>query len=90
TGPLGRALTEEILQLDRGVATSDMHYIEGPDNKIYDPLPISFGAILDDILNKNDIQIAMACGDPDSARWTGTGVCSKGNTKNDGTNANPA
>ena len=90
TGPLGRALTEEILVLNRNKADSNMHYIEGPDNKIYDPLPLSFGAALDDTLNKNDIQIALACGDPDSARWTATGVSSKGDTKNDGTNANPS
>lgn len=90
TGPLGRALTEEILVLNRNKTDSNMHYIEGSDNKIYDPLPISFSAALDDTLNKNDIQIALACGDPDSARWTATGTSSKGDTKNDGTNANPA
>jgi len=89
-GPLGRTKTEEILVLNRMRMDANAHYIEGPDSPIYDPLPTSFSAALDDTLNKNDIQIALACGDPDSANWTATGTSSKGDTKNDGTNANPS
>lgn len=90
SGPLGRPKTEEILVLNRGCSDANAHYIEGADGRIYEPQEISFSCLLDDVVNKDDIMVALACGDPDSARWTATGVTSKGTTKNDGTNFNPA
>jgi len=89
SGPLGRSKTEEILVLNRGNSDSNAHYIEGNDDKIFEPVDISFFCLLDDAVNKDDIFVALACGDPDSSRWTATGVTSKGTTKNDGTNLNP-
>ena len=90
SGPLGRPKTEEILILNRGRSDTNAHYIEGADGRIYEPQEISFSCLLDDVVNKVAIMVALACGDPDCARWTATGVTSKGTTKNDGTNANPA
>jgi hypothetical protein len=90
TGPIGRPRQEEILALNRGKADSNMHYIKGPDSPLYEPLPISFSLALDDTVNKNDIQPALACGNPGSTYWTATGTTAKGTTKNDGTNNNPA
>jgi hypothetical protein len=89
SGPLGRQKTEELLVLNRGRMDSNAHYIEGNDEKIFEPLEIAFSCLLDDAVNKDDIFIALECGDPDSARWTATGVTTKGTTKNDGTNLNP-
>ena len=63
---------------------------KGPDNLIYEPLPITFSALFDDTVNKDDILEAIECGNPSSSRWTSTGTTSKGTTQNDGSNDNPA
>jgi len=90
TGPLDRPRTEELLVMNRGRYTSDAHYIEGPDARIYEGIPISFSCVIDDTINRERLLAALACGNPnDSAYWTATGVTTKGNTKNDGSNANP-
>jgi len=90
SGPLGRPKTEETLVLDRKKISARMHYIAGPQDKIYAPLEISFSALIDDTYNKDDIEQALQCGNPGSTFWTATGVTAKGTTKNDGSNANPA
>ncbi|MBN2568129.1 MAG: hypothetical protein JXB42_01730 [Deltaproteobacteria bacterium] len=90
-GPIGRPKTEEKLVLNRGNMDANAHYIEGSDEKIHEPLEIGFSCLLDDSANKDYIFTALACGNPDdSARWTAAGESSKGTTKNDGTNYNPA
>ena len=89
SGPIGRALTDERLILDRQKAGSRMHFIEQADNKLYEPLPVSFAALLDTTYNKDDLEIALQCGNPGSARWTAAGTSSKGDTQNDGSNSNP-
>ncbi len=43
-GPLGRKRPEEKLILDKGKATANAHYIAGPDDPIFEPLPFSFTA----------------------------------------------
>lgn len=48
SGPAGAPLTEEILVLDRGNMTADAHYIEGPDDKLMEPVPVTFSAIITD------------------------------------------
>jgi hypothetical protein len=89
SGPLGRPLTEEILVLNRAKMDSNAHFIEGPDNRLYDPLPISFSALLDDTVNRLALRLALTCDNPSSTYWTATGTSTKGDSKNDGTNANP-
>lgn len=90
SAPMGRSKTEEMLVLDRMRAGSRMHYIQGPDGRIYEPLPLSFSCMLDDTYNKDDIIEALNCGNPGSTYWTGTGVTAKATTRNDGSNDNPA
>lgn len=90
SGPIGRKRTEEQLVLDRQSMSSRAHYIEGSDDPLYEPMEVAYGAMIDSTYNKDDIMVAHECGDPDSARWTATGVSSKGSTMNDGSNANPA
>lgn len=89
-GPLGRPKVDEVLVLDRGNMDSKAHYIEGGDIKIYNPLEISWSCILDDVYNKDDILTALECGTLSTSRWDSIGVTSKGTTKNDGSNYNPA
>jgi hypothetical protein len=48
SGPAGAPLTEEILVLDRGNMTSDAHYIEGTDEKLMEPVSVTFSAIITD------------------------------------------
>ena len=89
-GPIGRPRPAEKLVLNRGRTDANMHYVKDPDSGIYEPLPISFSCAMDDTLNKNDIQLALICSDPDSSYWTATGTTAKGTTQNDGSNNNPA
>ena len=89
SGVVGRPKTEEVLVLNRQKMDSNAHYIEGSDDVIYDPVEISFSCLIDDSVNKDKIFEALQCGNPDSAYWAGTGVSSKGDTKNDGVNYNP-
>jgi len=54
SGPLGQAKTEEILVLDRNKMSADAHYIEGGDDKIMEPFPLTLSAFVVD--NKEDTQ----------------------------------
>jgi len=90
SGPLGRPKTEEQLVLNRGTVDAYAHYIEGPHGPMYEPMEISFSCLLDTTANKDKILKALECANPGADRWTSTGVTSKGTTKNDGTNYNPA
>jgi hypothetical protein len=89
SGPIGRKLQEEILVLDRNTMSGLGHYIKGPGDLLYEPVPISFSCMIDDIYNKDAIMKALACGNPGSTYWTNTGISSKGTTKNDGSSENP-
>ena len=90
SGPMGRPKVDEILVLDRGKQGAKSHYIESADGKIYVPQEISFSCYIDDVYNKADILTALACGSLSTSRWDAIGVTSKGTTKNDGSNYNPA
>jgi len=90
SGPMGRPKVDEVLVLDRGKQGAKSHYIEAADGKIYVPQEISFSCFIDDVYNKSDILLALACGTLSTSRWDSIGVTSKGTTKNDGTNFNPA
>lgn len=89
SGPIGRAKTEEILILNRNKMDAKGHYIEGGDDRIYEAVPVTFSAFLDDTYNRTRLFAALSCANPGADRWTATGTTTKGNTKNDGTNFNP-
>lgn len=89
SGPLQRPLTEESLVLNRNKMGSLAHYIEDADNSIHDPLELSFTCFMDSAIQDQVVQ-ALTCGDPNITGWTGTGVSTKGFSKNDGLNYNPA
>lgn len=90
TGPAGRKRTEEQLKMDRGKMSSVACYIEGDDMPIYEPVVLEFSCLIDDAHNREYILEALKCGTPGSSAWPAAGESSKGDTKNDGTNANPA
>ena len=46
TGPFSTPRSEEILKLNRGTADGDAHYIEGPDDKIFEAQQLTFSAML--------------------------------------------
>jgi hypothetical protein len=90
SGPIGRARTEEILKLDRGRVTADAHYIEGPDDKIMEPLTISFGALLTDLVVTDYLLDWMEILNGATATINGHTITStKEDTQNDGANNNP-
>lgn len=95
-GPIGRALTNEMMVLHRGKTDANMHYIEESDDTIFEPLAITFSCKIDDATNYDNIFDALDCANPNvndptnSGYWVGTGTTTKGSTKNDGTNDNPA
>ncbi len=51
TGPTSRPRTEETLRMNRGTFDTVAHYIEGPEDPRYEPIPISFSARLADTVN---------------------------------------
>ena len=48
SAPSGIPVTEEVLVLDRGTMSADAHYIEGGDDKVMEPVEISFSALVED------------------------------------------
>lgn len=99
SGPLGQAKTEEMLVLDRGVMTADAHYIEGPDTKFMEPVPVTFSALVVDktqciylldwieqMNNGDGSSPPQSSGQVNSNTLTST----KEDTQRDGANNNPA
>ena len=89
-GPIGRPLTEEQLMLNRGRMDSYACYNEGSDMRVHEPLPISFSCTIEDTTMKDYVMDALQCGTPGNTNWLNLGITTKGDTKNDGSNANPA
>jgi len=99
SGPLGQAKTEEILVLDRNNMTGDAHYIEGGDDRIMEPFPITFSAFVVDKTQCKyllDWLEQMSNGDSASPVQSSSTVNSKTltstkeDTQRDGSNNNPA
>jgi hypothetical protein len=93
SGPLGIPKTEEILVLNRGNADADAHYIEGNDDKIMEPFPITFSAFVVDKTQCKyllDWLEAMEDGGGSPAVNSNTLVTTKEDTQRDGSNNSPA
>ena len=52
SGPIGTPRNEEKLVLNRGVAGTGMHYVKGDDYKVMEPVPVSFGYFLQDVVQQ--------------------------------------
>jgi len=89
-GPIGRPLAGEILILNRAKMDSAAHYLKGPDDVIYRPLPLSLSCLIDDTYNHDNVFLALECGNVNYGTWNASGTSTKGDTQNDGSNDNPA
>ena len=72
TGPLGRGRPDENLNLDRGNLTTAAFYHQGPDDPILEPLDLSFSALIDEAVNRQDLLDALQCGTVGGDSWTTT------------------
>jgi len=92
SGPIGTPKTEEILVLNRGVMDSLAHYIEGPEDKLMEPLEVSLKVILrDDQQTVNLLNWLAAMNDALATQVNvHTLVSTKSDTQRDGANNNPA
>jgi hypothetical protein len=90
--PIGTPLQEEILVLDRGVMSADAHYIKGPDDKLMEPVPISFGVWVRDDTQFGYLQDWLEAGQNAGATTvnSNTVTTTKQDTQRDGANNNPA
>ena len=92
SGPLGQPRTEEQLVLDRGNMNANAHYIEGPDDKLMESVPVSFSVLIRDDQQTINILNWLA------GMWDGgttqvnvhTLVTTKEDTQRDGATNNPA
>lgn len=87
TFPLGQAKTEEELILQRNTMSSDAHYIEGGDDVVMEPLPLTFSFFLEDTTITTYLLAWLEMGGTVNGN---TVVTTKEDTKRDGSNNNPA
>ncbi len=93
SGPLGVPKTEEILKLNVGNSDADGHYIEGPDDKIFEPGQVSLSFMITSKAQSDfllDWLDAMNYIGSTATVNSHTLVTTKGTTNRDGTNASPA
>jgi hypothetical protein len=92
SGPIATPMTEEILVLNRGLADSHMHYIEGPDDAMMAPVDITFTALIEDTTITTDLlDWLKAMTDALATTVSGqTLVSTETDTQRDGANNNPA
>lgn len=92
SAPMGVPKTEEILILDRNQATSDMHYIEGGDDVVMAPVPLTFSAFIVDKTQSIYLidWIEVMNGGLSATINSNTIVTTAQDTQRDGSNNNPA
>jgi len=92
SGPIGPALTEEMLILHRGTADASTHYVEGPDNPIFEPFDITFSAMITDNNVTTDLLNWIDAMNNAGATQVNANTLEStvSNTMRDGTNRNPA
>jgi hypothetical protein len=92
SGPIGAPLPEEILALDRGKATGDMHYVKGDDYAMMAAVPISWGYFLQDVVQLTYlIEWITAMNDGLTQTVNAhTLLSTHADSQRDGSNANPA
>jgi len=92
SGPMGAPKTEEILVLDRNQTSADMHYIEGGDDTLMAPVPITFSAFIVDKTQSIYLidWIDVMNGGLSAAINSNTIVTTQEDTQRDGSNNNPA
>lgn len=81
TAPEGRNRPEEMIRLNRGRLDSAGHYIQGLDDPIVEPMPLSFAALLDSIYNKAALAKVLACQNAGITTWPKVGISTKTDTQ---------
>jgi hypothetical protein len=92
SGPLGIPRQEEILVLNRGTMDSKAHYVKGPDDKLMEPVNVTFSVMIrDDQQTINILNWLKAGGDGGATQVNAhTLATTKADTQRDGATANPA
>jgi hypothetical protein len=92
SGPIGIPRQEEILVLNRGLMDNVGHYIKGADDKLMEPVQISFSVLVrDDTQTVNILNWLKGCQDAGATQVNAhTLATTKADTQRDGANANPA
>jgi len=90
--PFGTPLTEELLHMNRGVMDSDAHYVQGPDDPMMAPLPMTLSVTLTDGAHtQNVLDWITALNDGGSTTVNSNTVATtESDTQRDGSNNNPA
>lgn len=90
--PLGGPMTDEILILDRGRASADMHNIQGDHYKLLEPFDITFSVKVRDDAQYGYLEdwIDVLNKSASTTVNSNTIVTTKGTTQRDGSNNNPA
>ncbi len=86
TAPAGDPEVDEVLVLDRSTMGANAHNVEGSDEAMMAPLPLSFSCRVTDIVEWDDLMDWLE----GSVVNAHTIVTTKGTTKRDGSNFNPA
>ena len=91
-GPLGAPRQDEELVLNRGRMDSNAHYVKGPDDKILEPVPVSFSVMIrDDAQTINTLDWLKAGQDGGTTQVNSNTIATtKADTQRDGSNNNPA
>ncbi len=83
--PIGAPVVEEQLILDRLAMGSNAHYVEGSDARMMEPVPVSFGVMVTDVAAHGYLMSWIT----NALVHAKTVLTTQGDTKRDGTNANP-
>lgn len=64
TAATSRPRTEERVLMDRGNMDTNAHYVEGPDNPRYEPIPVSFSCRLNDTVDTRALSDLFSASSP--------------------------
>ncbi len=84
--PTGIPRVDEVLVLDRSTMDANAHYVEGPDDAMMAPMPLSFSCRITDVTSFDYLMDWLEGGTVNGK----TIVTTKGTTMRDGATANPA
>jgi hypothetical protein len=92
SGPIGTPRQEETLILNRGVMDSKAHYVKGPDDKLMEPVNVTFSVMIrDDQQTINILNWLKGCQDGGATQVNAhTLLTTKADTQRDGATNNPA
>jgi hypothetical protein len=91
-GALGRARQDEQLVLNRGRMDANAHYVKGSDDKLFEPVPVSFSAFIRDDAQTILLLNMLKAGSDGGTTLVNahTMATTKQDTQNDGATNNPA